>query len=136
LANDVLQRCSSRIFHSGFAVYLPKAIIHLYKHGDEKIKAAVSRLIDVWIERKVLKSNLLTSIRSQLEKPKDSAPAESKSDATTEDVASQATKQKKDVHPLVEGLEEVEETTKPRVQMEKLIAELQNEASRSFQSMD
>ncbi|KAF5474334.1 hypothetical protein F2P56_006243 [Juglans regia] len=58
LANDILQnsRRKGSEFVSEFWKVLPVALSHVYKNGDEHGKKAVTRLVDIWEERKVFGS--------------------------------------------------------------------------------
>ncbi|KAG7962203.1 hypothetical protein I3843_09G053700 [Carya illinoinensis] len=58
LANDILQnsRRKGSEFVSGFWKVLPAALSHVYENGDEHGKKAVTRLVDIWEERKVFGS--------------------------------------------------------------------------------
>ncbi|XP_041024793.1 regulation of nuclear pre-mRNA domain-containing protein 2-like isoform X2 [Juglans microcarpa x Juglans regia] len=58
LANDILQnsRRKGSEFVSEFWKVLPAALCHVYKNGDEHGKKAVTRLVDIWEERKVFGS--------------------------------------------------------------------------------
>ena len=55
LANDILQNSRKKgpEFVVEFFKTLPRAVKHLLKHGDEKVKRAVNRLVDIWEDRKV-----------------------------------------------------------------------------------
>ena len=54
LANDILQNSRKKgpEFVHEFYRTLPRAVRHMLKHGDEKVKRAINRLVDVWDERK------------------------------------------------------------------------------------
>ncbi|KAL4325641.1 hypothetical protein GQ457_11G006210 [Hibiscus cannabinus] len=58
LANDILQnsRRKGSEFVNEFWKVLPAALKHVYDDGDESGKKAVTRLIDIWEERKVFGS--------------------------------------------------------------------------------
>ncbi|KAK7396097.1 hypothetical protein VNO78_16857 [Psophocarpus tetragonolobus] len=58
LANDILQnsRRKGSEFVSEFWKVLPAALRHVYERGDELGKKAVTRLVDIWEERKVFGS--------------------------------------------------------------------------------
>ncbi|XP_034694904.1 regulation of nuclear pre-mRNA domain-containing protein 1B-like [Vitis riparia] len=58
LANDILQnsRRKGSEFVNEFWKVLPLALKHVYDNGDEYGKKAVSRLVDIWEERKVFGS--------------------------------------------------------------------------------
>jgi hypothetical protein len=68
LANHVLQegRRKGTGFVDEFYKVLPKALSHLLKHGDEKSKKAVTRLVAVWEERRVFGSKHIKSFREVL----------------------------------------------------------------------
>ena len=55
LANDILQNSRKKgpEFVHEFYRTLPRAVKHLLKHGDDKVKRAVNRLVDIWDDRKV-----------------------------------------------------------------------------------
>ncbi|XP_038990868.1 regulation of nuclear pre-mRNA domain-containing protein 1A-like [Hibiscus syriacus] len=70
LANDILQnsRRKGSEFVNEFWKVLPSALKHVYDNGDENGKKAVTRLIDIWEERKVFGSrgqNLKSEILSK-----------------------------------------------------------------------
>ncbi|KAK6942099.1 CID domain, partial [Dillenia turbinata] len=58
LANDILQnsRRKGSEFVNEFWKVLPAALKHVYESGDEHGRRAVSRLVDIWEERKVFGS--------------------------------------------------------------------------------
>ncbi|XP_028766822.1 regulation of nuclear pre-mRNA domain-containing protein 1B-like [Neltuma alba] len=58
LANDILQnsRRKGSEFVNEFWKVLPAALRHVYENGDEYGKKAVTRLVDIWEERKVFGS--------------------------------------------------------------------------------
>ncbi|XVE62447.1 hypothetical protein DITRI_Ditri06bG0118800 [Diplodiscus trichospermus] len=58
LANDILQnsRRKGSEFVNEFWKVLPSALKHVYENGDEYGKKAVTRLVDIWEERKVFGS--------------------------------------------------------------------------------
>ncbi|KAI9093632.1 hypothetical protein K1719_027081 [Acacia pycnantha] len=58
LANDILQnsRRKGSEFVNEFWKVLPAALRHVYENGDENGKKAVTRLVDIWEERKVFGS--------------------------------------------------------------------------------
>ncbi|KAG6691036.1 hypothetical protein I3842_10G044000 [Carya illinoinensis] len=58
LANDILQnsRRKGSEFVNEFWKALPAALRHVYENGDEYGKKAVTRLVDIWEERKVFGS--------------------------------------------------------------------------------
>ncbi|KAK6243616.1 hypothetical protein QUC31_010025 [Theobroma cacao] len=58
LANDILQnsRRKGSEFVNEFWKVLPGALKHVYENGDEYGKKAVTRLVDIWEERKVFGS--------------------------------------------------------------------------------
>ena len=68
LANDILQNSRKKgpEFVHEFYKTLPRAVKHLLKHGDDKVKKAVNRLVDIWDDRKVslYVSETLTSAMS------------------------------------------------------------------------
>ena len=55
LANDILQNSRKKGpgFVHEFYKTLPRAVKHLLKHGDDKVKKAVNRMVDIWEDRKV-----------------------------------------------------------------------------------
>lgn len=55
LANDILQNSRKKgpEFVMEFFRVLPKAMKHLLKHGDAKVAKAVTRILQIWEERKV-----------------------------------------------------------------------------------
>lgn len=55
LANDILQNSRKKgpEFVHEFYKTLPRAVKHLLKHGDDKVRRAVNRLVDIWEDRKV-----------------------------------------------------------------------------------
>ena len=66
LANDILQNSRKKgpEFVVEFYKTLPRAVKHLLKHGDDKVKRAVNRLVDIWEDRKVRLHTHPTSQRS------------------------------------------------------------------------
>lgn len=58
LANDILQNSKRKggEFVNEFWKVLPACLRHLYEHGEESGKKVVTRLVDIWDERKVFGS--------------------------------------------------------------------------------
>ena len=54
LANDILQNSRKKgpEFVHEFHRTLPRAVKHMLKHGDDKVKRAINRLVDIWEDRK------------------------------------------------------------------------------------
>ena len=88
------------------------------------MRSAVMRLVEVWTERKVLRSQGIAAVRSHLEKVKDTPPVE---ESTREDESTQGTKRKRGMHPIQECQEEVEETARQRAELEQMSAQLVND---------
>ncbi|DBB11868.1 hypothetical protein WJX82_003153 [Trebouxia sp. C0006] len=75
LANDILQNSRKKgpEFVHEFYKTLPRAVKHLLKHGDDKVKRAVNRLVDIWDDRKVFGNSGTRPFRevaSEAETPK------------------------------------------------------------------
>lgn len=68
LANHVLQegRKKGPEFVNEFFRVLPEAFKYLIKHGDDKTRKSVSRLISVWDERKVFGGNHIKNFRNSV----------------------------------------------------------------------
>lgn len=54
LANDIIQNSRKKgpEFVHEFYRTLPRAVRHMLKHGDDKVKRAINRLVDIWEDRK------------------------------------------------------------------------------------
>ncbi|GMH26700.1 hypothetical protein Nepgr_028543 [Nepenthes gracilis] len=67
LANDILQnsRRKGSEFVNEFWKVLPAALKNVYENGDERAKKSVSRLVDIWEERKVFGSRV-QSLKDQM----------------------------------------------------------------------
>ena len=89
------------------------------------MRCAVMRLVEVWTERKVLRSQGIAAVRSHLEKVKDTPPPIEES--TQEDESMQGTKRKRGIHPIQDCQEEVEETARQRAELEQMSAQLVND---------
>ncbi|GMH34166.1 hypothetical protein BSKO_02000 [Bryopsis sp. KO-2023] len=65
LANDILQnsRKGGREFVEEFVEVLPRAVRHLYRGNSDKVRKAVSRLVHIWDERKVLSGGAIKAMR-------------------------------------------------------------------------
>ncbi|OMO69906.1 hypothetical protein CCACVL1_19206 [Corchorus capsularis] len=76
LANDILQnsRRKGSEFVNEFWKVLPGALKHVYESGDEHGKKAVTRLVDIWEERKVFGSRGQNLKDELLSKTPPSAP--------------------------------------------------------------
>ncbi len=66
LANDILQNSRKKgpEFVHEFYKTLPRAVKHLLKHGDDKVKRAVNRLVDIWEDRKVSARMIVEVVKS------------------------------------------------------------------------
>lgn len=131
LANDVLQRCKTNAFLTDFLHYLPKATAHLYKHGDKELRTNLDRLVEVWDERKVLRSRGIAAVRNHLAKVKSTTQEDTQenqqSSREAKLAASQGSKRKRapgsGSHPIVEGLDEVQESANNTKQTENELAQ-------------
>jgi regulator of Ty1 transposition protein 103 len=80
LANHILQegRKKGMAFQEEFFKVLPKAITHMAKHSDDKVKRSLTRIVTVWEERRVFGTRHIKSFRDALGMPAAPAAAEAK----------------------------------------------------------
>eukprot|EP00210_Caulerpa_lentillifera_P000543 g524.t1 len=156
LANDVLQRCKTSDFLSEFIHFLPKATAHLYKHGNEELRSNLDRLVEVWDQRKVLRTRGIAAVRTQLAKVKSTVmelavenPHSSKEDRSVGS-SPHGSKRKRPIngggtHPITEGFDEVQEAVNRTKQSEnelkqflgsRELGELNDEQLRSIQELN
>nr|XP_057940666.1 regulation of nuclear pre-mRNA domain-containing protein 2-like isoform X2 [Doryrhamphus excisus] len=68
LANDVIQNCKRKnaiVFRSAFAEVLPNAVLLI---KDPKVRKSVERIFSIWEERSVYPEELITQLKSNLNK--------------------------------------------------------------------
>nr|XP_061789000.1 regulation of nuclear pre-mRNA domain-containing protein 2-like [Nerophis lumbriciformis] len=68
LANDVIQNCKRKnaiVFRSAFAEVLPNAALLI---KDSKVRKSVDRILSIWEERSVYPEELLTQLKTNLNK--------------------------------------------------------------------
>lgn len=84
LANHILQegRKKSMGFQEEYFKVLPKAVAHMAKHGDEKHKKALTRLVTVWEERRVFGTRHMKSFKEVLGLPSESKASAAAGGAT------------------------------------------------------
>ncbi|KAK9796638.1 hypothetical protein WJX73_006490 [Symbiochloris irregularis] len=110
LANDVLQNSRKKgpQYVQEFYRSLPKVIRHILKHGDASVHRAVTRLLNIWEERKVfapLNSKPFLDLISEAQGLKSGSAANGRSSSGSGATTSQAAKA---VEPMREALQTIE----------------------------
>lgn len=113
LANDILQnsRKQGSAFADEFVTVVPRTVRQVYKSGPEGLRKAVSRLVGIWEERKVLASSAIKMMRECLKRE----VRETRRSGVTEKEEG-ARKRFKATEPLAKGAWEAEAAAKRTVE--------------------